>query len=152
VAAFAASLVVRVGLLPFLLVALVASERTARSRGAWAAVTAMVVVAGALASRPGTEPDAVLAPGEHNPAREMLRWAETDNAYRTRFWAAQWAARERTPGAGSLALARALRAVGDDLEARAVAERVAAEGDPAAREEAAALLRAWSAEGKPGAS
>jgi hypothetical protein len=148
VAAFAASLVVRVAFLPFLLFALVASARAARTWAPWAAVIA-AVVAGALVSRAGTEPDAVLSPGEHNPATEMLRWAAKDNPYRARFWAAQWASRERVPGPGHLALARAYRALDHDVEAHGLAERVAAEGDAAAREQAAALLQAWSLEGQP---
>jgi FimV-like protein len=94
----------------------------------------------------------MLSPPDHNPALELLRWAKADNAFRARFWAAQWAARERTPGPGNLALARAYRALGHAEEARRVAERVAAEGDPPAREDAAALLRSWVVEGKPGGS
>jgi hypothetical protein len=148
VAAFAASLVVRAAFLPFLLFALVASPRTARSWGVWAAVIALVA-GGAVASRGAGEPDAILSPGEHNPAAEMLRWVANDNPYRARFWAAQWAGRERVPGPGSLALARVYRTLGRDAQARGVAELVAAEGESPEREQAAALLRAWSLEGKP---
>jgi FimV-like protein len=149
VAAFAASLAVRVAFLPFLVVAVVGSARTAWTWGAWAGVIACTV-AGALVSAPTAQPDAMLSPPDHNPALELLRWAEADNAFRARFWATQWAARERTPGPGSLALARAYRALGHAEEARRVAERVAAEGDAPAREDAAALLRSWVVEGKPG--
>jgi FimV-like protein len=150
VATFAASLVLRVAFLPFLFVAVVSSAYAGRWRGAWVAVVALVA-AGALASPSATEPDAVLSPLEHNPAGEVLRWADNDNAYRVRFWAAQWAARERVPGAGHLALAGAYRALGHDDEARRVATRVAEDGESPAREDAAALLRSWTAGGSPGA-
>jgi cytochrome c-type biogenesis protein CcmH/NrfG len=150
-AAFAASLVVRAAFLPFLVVAVVASARTAVTWGAWAAVIALVVT-GAAASPRAIEPDALLSPQEHNPATELLRWVVNDNPYRARFWAAQWASRERIPGPGHLALARAYRVLGREVEARGVAERVVAAGDAGAREEATALLHAWAIEDEPGGS
>ena len=139
---FLASIAVRGLFVPFALLAVGGTFREARARVANLAVAAATVVV--VAWPRATPPPDDLTVTDANPAAETALWAQRDNLYRARFWAAQWSAREAGLDNGHLMLARADWALGHEEAARQEAARIMAETDiPLAKAQAAELLRNW---------
>jgi hypothetical protein len=129
--------------IPFALLAVAGSVREPRALFASLLLVACTAVAVVAWPRqpPGSDD---LTSGDANPIAETVRWAARDNPFRARFWAAQWSAREASPGSGHLTLARADWELGHAEEARRGAAKVVDEADnDKLKGQAAALLREW---------
>lgn len=142
---FVASLEIRALFVPFVLLSMAGIGRSKRAFALGVAIVALCLVAGTV---PGRAPEVDhLLQVDADPAAQTLLWSARDNVFRTRFWAARWAATEHDPGSGRLALARADWALGRADEARRLARQVAAEAvDAQARQRASDQLAAWTNE------
>jgi hypothetical protein len=144
-AGFVASLEARGLFVPFVVLSLVAIARSGRAQVLSFAVGAVCLCVATTLLPARVEPLDDLMVTDADPAVETIRWSGRDNVFRARFWAIRWAATERTPGEGHLALARADWAVGRTEEARKIAARVAVTAtDEVARQQASAQLAVWA--------
>jgi hypothetical protein len=106
----------------------------ARALPVHAALLGLGVVAGFALSRPSPPPAAATL------ASQTLRWIERDNPHRALPLARAWAKQEPAPAEGALALALVARRLGDEKNARIIAEGVVRFGPAALHDRARAFL------------